>query len=58
MRVIVLINPATYFIDAVRALAFGTAATLPLWLSGLILIGFAVLSMMFALTLFQRSLRA
>ncbi|WP_322822397.1 ABC transporter permease [Chloroflexus sp.] len=58
MRVIVLINPATYFIDAVRALAFGTAATLPLWLSGLILIGFAAVSMMFALTLFQRSLRA
>lgn len=58
MRVIVLINPATYFIDAVRALAFGTAATLPLWLSGLILIGFAAISMMFALTLFQRSLRA
>lgn len=58
MRVIVLINPATYFIDAVRALAFGTAATLPLWLSGLILIGFAAVSMVFALTLFQRSLRA
>lgn len=57
MRVIVLINPATYFIDAVRALAFGTAATLPLWLSGLILIGFAAVSMVFALTLFQRSLR-
>lgn len=58
MRLIVLINPATYFIDAVRALAFGTTATLPLWLSGLILIGFAAISMMFALTLFQRSLRA
>lgn len=58
MRVIVLINPATYFIDAVRALAFGTVATLPLWLSGLILIGFAAVSMIFALALFQRSLRA
>ncbi|MGQ9480115.1 MAG: ABC transporter permease [Chloroflexus sp.] len=58
MRVVVLINPATYFIDAVRALAFGTAATLPLWLSALILVGFAAVSMMFALTLFQRSLRA
>lgn len=58
MRIIVLINPATYFIDAVRSLAFGTPATLPLWMSGLILLGFAVVGMAFALALFRRSLRA
>lgn len=58
MQAIVLINPATYLIDAVRALAFGVEATLPLWASGLVLTVFAAASMAFALSLFQRSLRA
>ncbi len=58
MRMIVLFNPATYFIDAIRALAFGTPPTLPLWISSVILLGFAVIGMTFALALFRRSLRA
>lgn len=58
MRTIVLINPATYLIDAVRALAFGTEPTIPLWLSSIILTGFAIATMWFALALFRRSLQS
>ncbi len=56
MRAIVLVNPATYLIDAVRALAFGATPTLPLWASALVLVGFAVFGMAFAVSLFRRSL--
>ncbi len=56
MRAIVLVNPATYLIDAVRALAFGATPTLPLWASALVLVGFAVFGMAFAFSLFRRSL--
>ncbi|MEF3275325.1 MAG: ABC transporter permease [Chloroflexus sp.] len=58
MRVIVLLNPASYLIDATRTLAFGAEPTLPLWASVLVLSGFAAASMALALILFQRSLRA
>lgn len=57
MRVIVLINPATYLIDALRALAFGAPATLPLWLSVVVTLVFATLCTWLALATFNRSLR-
>jgi ABC-2 type transport system permease protein len=57
MRVIVLLNPTTYLIDAVRSLAFGAAPTLPLWLSLAVVLLFAVLGIWLALRLFQRSIR-
>lgn len=57
MRAIVLANPATYLIDAVRALAFGVPATLPMALSAAVIMLFAVLCTWLALALFQRSLR-
>jgi len=58
MRAIVLANPATYLIDAVRALAFGVPATLPLALSVAVIVAFAVLGTWLALSLFNRTLRA
>jgi ABC-2 type transport system permease protein len=57
MRVIVLLNPTTYLIDAVRALAFGVDPTLPLFLSLAVVLLFAVLGIWLALSLFQRSIR-
>ncbi|MBX0330780.1 ABC transporter permease [Oscillochloris sp. ZM17-4] len=57
MRVIVLLNPTTYLIDAVRSLAFGVAPTLPLLLSLAVVLLFAVLGTWMALSLFQRSIR-
>lgn len=57
MRVIVLLNPATYFIDAVRALAFGVPPTLPLALSVAVTALFAALGVWLALRMFLRSLR-
>jgi ABC-2 type transport system permease protein len=57
MRVIVLLNPTTYLIDAVRALAFGVAPTLPLLLSVAVVALFAALGTWLALSLFQRSIR-
>ena len=56
MRVVVLLNPATYLIDAVRALAFGVPATLPLALSVAVIVAFAALGTWLALALFNRSL--
>ncbi|EFO81038.1 ABC-2 type transporter [Oscillochloris trichoides DG-6] len=55
MRVIVMLNPTTYLVDAVRALAFGVPATLPLLLSVAVVLLFAVLGTWLALSLFQRS---
>lgn len=57
MRVIVMLNPTTYLIDAVRALAFGAAPTLPLTLSLAVIVLFAVLCTWLALSLFRRSIR-
>ncbi|NTV63867.1 MAG: ABC transporter permease [Oscillochloris sp.] len=57
MRVIVLLNPTTYLIDALRALAFGVSPTLPMWLNLLVVVLFAVLGTWLALRLFQRSIR-
>ncbi len=46
-------NPATWYIDATRALLQGTTAMLPLWVSGLALVCFAALSLSFALQRFR-----
>ena len=55
MQVIVLLNPTTYVIDAVRALAFGADPTIPLLLSLAVVLLFAILGIWLALSLFQRS---
>ncbi|NJK78687.1 MAG: ABC transporter permease [Chloroflexaceae bacterium] len=57
MRVVVLFNPATYLIDAVRALAFGTLPTLPLLLSVVVVLAMALLGVGLAYSSFQQSLR-
>jgi ABC-2 type transport system permease protein len=57
MRVVVLINPTTYLIDATRSLAFGTATALPLPLSVAITLALAVGGIWFAYLSFQRSVR-
>lgn len=57
MRVVVLFNPTTYLIDAVRFLAFGGQATLPLLGSVVVVILFAVIGVWLALLSFQRSIR-
>lgn len=55
MQALVMVNPTTYMIDAVRALAFGTPATLPLALSLAVNLAFAGLGIWLALTLFRRT---
>ncbi len=57
MQVIVLLNPTTYLIDAVRSLAFGVEATLPMPLSVAMIALFAALGTWLALSLFQRTVR-
>lgn len=57
MRVIALLNPATYLIDATRALAFGGTATLPLALSFAVTALLAAGGMWLALVSFQRTIR-
>ncbi len=57
MKVIVLLNPTTYLVDAVRALAFGAAPTLPIALSVAVVALFAALGTWLALRLFQRTVR-
>jgi ABC-2 type transport system permease protein len=57
MQVIVLVNPVTYLIDAVRGLAFGVPYTLPLLLSVVVVLLMAVGGVWLALVSFQRSLR-
>jgi ABC-2 type transport system permease protein len=57
MKVIVLLNPTTYLIDLIRALAFGAAPTLPPLLSVAVVAAFAGLGTWLALSLFQRTIR-
>ena len=56
MQAIVLLNPTTYLIDATRVFAFGAAPTLPIWLSILVIVLFALLGMWLALRMFLRGL--
>ncbi len=56
MRVIVLLNPASYLIDGLRSLAFGQPATLSPWLSLVVITAFAAAAMTLAFRLFQRSI--
>ena len=57
MQVIVLLNPTTYLIDAMRSLAFGVEATLPMPLSVAMVALFATLGTWLALSMFQRTVR-
>jgi ABC-2 type transport system permease protein len=57
MKVIVLINPTTYLVDAIRALAFGVPPTLPLLLSAGVVFCMAVLGIWLAFISFQRTMQ-
>lgn len=57
MRTMVLLNPTTYLIDAMRALAFGAEPTLPLINSVVIIAVFALLGIWLALAAFRRVIR-
>jgi ABC-2 type transport system permease protein len=57
MQWIVLANPVTYLIDAVRVLAFGSTPSVPLALSIAVIMLFAALGTWLALRAFQRSIR-
>ncbi|NJK82426.1 MAG: hypothetical protein HC914_22335 [Chloroflexaceae bacterium] len=57
MQFLVLLNPATYLIDALRVLAFGAAPTLPLFGSVLVVLLLAVVGVWLALVSFQHAIR-
>ncbi len=57
MKVVVLLNPTTYLIDAVRTLAFGAEPTLPMALSVAVICLFGTLCTWLALNMFQRTVR-
>jgi ABC-2 type transport system permease protein len=57
MQAVVLLNPTTYLIDAVRVLAFGAAPTLPMALSVGVVFLFAALCTWLALSLFRKTIR-
>jgi ABC-2 type transport system permease protein len=57
IRMLALLNPTTYLIDALRALVFQGSATLPVALSFGVVAGFAVLGIALALWSFRRTLR-
>lgn len=57
VRALALANPTTYLIDALRALAFGGEASLPLALSFGVIALFALLGTWLALASFQRTMR-
>lgn len=58
IRVLAMLNPTTYLIDALRALAFDGAPTIPLALSFAVVIALAVLGMALALKSFTRTIHA
>ncbi|MCG8349744.1 MAG: ABC transporter permease [Chloroflexales bacterium] len=57
MQALVMINPVTYLIDAIRALAFGAQPALNLGLSVAVVALFAILGVWLALKAFQRTIR-
>lgn len=57
IRVLALINPTTYLIDALRALVFQGVPTLPPALSLAVVAGFALLGLGLALWSFRRAIR-
>jgi ABC-2 type transport system permease protein len=57
MQAIVLVNPTTYLIDAIRALAFGVPPTLPLLASVAVVLLVALLGVWLAYASFQRAIR-
>ena len=52
-----VLNPTTYLIDMVRALAFGIPASLPWLLSVAIVLVFAIIGVWLAFAVFQRTLQ-
>jgi ABC-2 type transport system permease protein len=57
IRTLALLNPTTYLIDALRALVFNGAATLPLPLSFAVIVLFATIGLALALWSFRRTIR-
>lgn len=58
MQIASRINPLTYLTNGLRATWFDTGAeTIQLWASAVVLAGFAVLGMVFALSAFLKSIR-
>jgi ABC-2 type transport system permease protein len=57
MRILALLNPTTYLIDALRTLTFGGAPTIPLALSLAVIALLAVAGMALALRSFQATIR-
>lgn len=57
IRVLSLLNPTTYLIDATRATAFGGSSSIPLWISMVIVLLLAVAGTMLALASFRRTIR-
>ena len=57
IRIMAMLNPTTYLIDALRALVFGGTATLPLVLSFGVVTLLAVFGMGLALLSFRHTLR-
>jgi ABC-2 type transport system permease protein len=57
MRFLVLLNPTTYLVDALRVLAFGAESTLPLLLSALVVTALAACGVWLAYISFQRTVQ-
>jgi ABC-2 type transport system permease protein len=57
IKMLALLNPTTYLIDALRAVAFQGTATLPLPLSFAVVVIFALLGIALSLWSFQQTLR-
>lgn len=57
IRTLALLNPTTYLIDALRALVFNGASTLPLALSFAVIVLFAAIGLALALWSFRRAIR-
>jgi ABC-2 type transport system permease protein len=58
LRIVALANPTTYLIDAMRALAFGGEAALPLALSWAVTVAFALCGLALALWSFRSAIRS
>ena len=58
VRAIAMLNPTTYLIDALRAVAFEGTASLALPLSLGVIVAFAVAGMLLALWAFRRSIQS
>ncbi|HEU4324904.1 MAG TPA: ABC transporter permease [Roseiflexaceae bacterium] len=57
IRAVAMLNPATYLIDASRALAFGSQPSIPIWLSLAVVTLLALAGTWLALVSFRRTIR-